>query len=135
MNKLTVYFEEPFWVGVFERVENGKLMTSRVVFGSEPKDYEIYEFILKNYSRLKFSKPVKGYKLKRNRINPKRLQRKIRKEIQIRGISTKAQEAIRLEREANKLERKKKSKKQKEEEKRLKFLKKQQKKKEKKKGH
>ncbi len=23
--KLTVYFEEPFWVGVFERIENGKL--------------------------------------------------------------------------------------------------------------
>ena len=23
--KLTVYFEEPFWVGVFERIEDGKL--------------------------------------------------------------------------------------------------------------
>ena len=23
--KLTVYFEDPFWVGVFERIENGKL--------------------------------------------------------------------------------------------------------------
>lgn len=23
--KLTVYFEEPFWVSVFERIENGKL--------------------------------------------------------------------------------------------------------------
>ena len=24
--KLTVYFEEPFWVGVFERIEDGKLI-------------------------------------------------------------------------------------------------------------
>ena len=23
--KLTVYFEEPFWVGIFERIEDGKL--------------------------------------------------------------------------------------------------------------
>ena len=23
--KLTVYFEDPFWVGVFERIEDGKL--------------------------------------------------------------------------------------------------------------
>ena len=22
--KLTVYFEEPFWVGIFERIEDGK---------------------------------------------------------------------------------------------------------------
>ena len=26
--KLTVYFEEPFWVGVFERIEDGKLSVS-----------------------------------------------------------------------------------------------------------
>lgn len=36
--KLTVYFENPFWVGVFERIENGKLSVCKVTFGSEPKD-------------------------------------------------------------------------------------------------
>ena len=36
--KLTVFFEEPFWVGIFERVENGKLSVSKVTFGTEPKD-------------------------------------------------------------------------------------------------
>lgn len=25
IGKLTVFFEEPFWVGVFERIENGKV--------------------------------------------------------------------------------------------------------------
>ena len=44
--KLTVYFEEPFWVGVFERVDNNKLSVCKVTFGAEPKDYEIWEFIL-----------------------------------------------------------------------------------------
>ena len=46
---LTVFFEEPFWVGIFERVENGKLSVSKVTFGTEPKDYEIWEFVLKEY--------------------------------------------------------------------------------------
>ena len=35
--KLTVYFEEPFWVGVFERFKEGKLSAAKVVFGAEPK--------------------------------------------------------------------------------------------------
>jgi len=49
--KLTVFFEEPFWVGVFERVSDGKLSVCKVTFGAEPKDYEIYDFVLKNYYR------------------------------------------------------------------------------------
>ena len=56
--KLTVFFEEPFWVGIFERVENGKLSVSKVTFGTEPKDYEIWEFVLKEYDRLRFSPSV-----------------------------------------------------------------------------
>ena len=47
--KLTVYFEEPFWVGVFERIEDGKLSVAKVTFGAEPKDYEVQEYIQKYY--------------------------------------------------------------------------------------
>ena len=42
--KLTVYFEEPFWVGIFERIEDGKLSVAKVTFGAEPKDYEVQEY-------------------------------------------------------------------------------------------
>ena len=45
--KLTVYFAEPFWVGVFERICDGKLSVAKVTFGAEPKDYDIQEFVLK----------------------------------------------------------------------------------------
>lgn len=45
--RLTVYFEEPFWVGVWERISRGKLSACKVTFGAEPKDCELYEFILK----------------------------------------------------------------------------------------
>ena len=35
---LTVFFEEPFWVGVFERTEGGKLSVCKVSpTGVEPK--------------------------------------------------------------------------------------------------
>ena len=56
--KLTVFFEEPFWVGVFEHVSDGKVSVCRVTFGAEPKDYEVYDFVLKNYYRLRFSPAV-----------------------------------------------------------------------------
>lgn len=46
--KLLVFFEELFWVGVFERVSDGKISVCMVTFGAEPKDYEIYDFVLKN---------------------------------------------------------------------------------------
>lgn len=133
--KLTVFFDDPFWVGVFERLDEGLLETSRVVFGSEPKDYEVYAFVLENYCRLRFSRPVKVEIELEKRINPKRLQRKVRKETSSLGIGTKAQQAIKLEQEARKAENKKASKEKREEIEQLKFERKQEKKKEKKKGH
>ena len=44
----TVYFDEPFWVGIYERVYNNKLEVCKVTFGAEPKDYEVYQFLLQN---------------------------------------------------------------------------------------
>lgn len=45
---LTVLFEAPFWVGVVERVEDGRLSACRIVFGAEPKDYEVWEYVLRS---------------------------------------------------------------------------------------
>ena len=56
--RLTVFFEEPFWVGVFERMSGSELSAAKVTFGAEPKEYEIAEFILKKYDRLRFSPAV-----------------------------------------------------------------------------
>jgi hypothetical protein len=135
--KLTVFFQEPFWVGVFEETNDVELKVSRVVFGAEPKDYEIYDFLLKNYSNIKFSE---GFEIDDSdkiikKINPKRLQRKAKKETHDKGIGTKSQMAIKLQQEKNKKERKTKSREQKELEKQRKFELKQQKKLKKHKGH
>ena len=58
VGELSVFFEEPFWVGVFERIEDGKLSAAKVTFGAEPKDNEVYLFVLKHYYDLQFSPAV-----------------------------------------------------------------------------
>ena len=132
--KLTVYFEKPFWVGIFEQLEDGKLSVAKITFGAEPKDYEVYEFILKYYYNLKFSTAVADVE-KETKRNPKRIQRDVKKQLQNNGIGTKSQQALKLQQEKNKQERKVKSRERKVAEAQRKFELKQQKKKDKHKGH
>ena len=131
--KLTVFFEEPFWVGVFECVSDGKLSACKVTFGAEPRDYEVYEFVLKNYDRLRFS-PAVATDVKEAGRNPKRVQREVRKQVQNTGIGTKSQQALKLQQEQLKIERKIVSREQREAEKQRQFELKQQKRKEKHRG-
>lgn len=108
-SSLTVLFEEPFWVGILERSDGKKYEVCKIVFGGEPTDGEIYEFLLRNYNKLRFSRPVSAKPIEDKRINPKRMQRIIKKQTGNTGVGTKAQQALALEREQNKLERKTKA--------------------------
>ena len=131
--KLTVFFEQPFWVGVFERVSEGKLSVCKVTFGAEPKDYEVYDFVLKNYYRLRFS-PGVATDVKETDRNPKRVQREVRKLVQNTGIGTKSQQTLKLQQEQLKTERKAVSREHREAKKQRQFELKQQKRKEKHRG-
>lgn len=124
--KLTVFFEGPFWVGVFERVSNGKLSVCKIVFGAEPKDHEVWDFILKHYYELKFS-PAIETEVRQTADNPKRRQRNAKKQLQISGVGTKSQQALQMQREEMKIKRKQISKEQRETEKQRQFDLKQQK--------
>lgn len=104
ISKLTVYFEDPFWVGVYERECKSKYEVCKITFGAEPKDCEIYDFLLKNWSQLKFSSSMQSDVFDERKINPKRMQRNIHKELQ-QGIGTKAQQALKLQQEHRKQER------------------------------
>ena len=130
---LTVFFEDPFWVGVFERTEGGKLSVCKVTFGAEPKDYEVWEYVLQHYCELEFS-PTVETGIKRTADNPKRRQRNARKQLENIGVGTKAQQALQMQLEQNKQERKVKSREQKQAEAERQFALKQQKKKEKHRG-
>lgn len=98
ISKLTVYFEDPFWVGVYERQCESLYEACKITFGAEPKDYEVYEFILKHWSQLRFSPSIQSSMCKERKTNPKRMQRDIHKELQ-QGVGTKAQQALKLQQE------------------------------------
>ena len=132
--RLTVYFEDPFWVGVFERIENGKLSAAKVTFGAEPKEYEVQEFINKHYYHLKFSPAIKT-DVKDVKKNPKRAQRDAKKQTLENGIGTKSQQALKLQQEQNKRVRKERSRMEREAKNNRLFELKQLKKREKHKGH
>ena len=132
--KLTIYFEDPFWVGVFERIENRKLSVAKVTFGAEPKDYEVLEFINRNYYHLQFS-PAVEMVVKDTKKNPKRAQRDAKKQTSETGIGTKSQQALKLQQEQNKQERKVRSHEQRDAESQRMFELKQMKKRKKHKGH
>ncbi|MBQ7504810.1 MAG: YjdF family protein [Ruminococcus sp.] len=133
-SKLMIYYDEPFWVGVFEELDGGKLSVCRTVFGAEPTDAAVYDFILRHYYHLRFSAPVKT-EVRQKADNPKRRQRNARKQLEKAGIGTKSQQALQKQYEENKMERKQKSREQKEAEKQRQFELKQKKRKEKRRGH
>lgn len=129
----TVIFEEPFWSIIFERTEQDKLTVCKVTVGAEPKDYEVHEFILANYKRLRFSAAVETV-VKKSHSSPKRRQREVHRLVRDSGIGTKSQQALKLQMEELKTERRTRSRQQKEAEKMRKFEIRQSKKKEKHRG-
>ena len=131
---LTVYFDDPFWVGVFERTDGGKLSVCKVTFGAEPKDYDVWEFVLLYYDELVFSPSVET-ETRQTADNPKRRLRNARKQTERSGIGTKSQQALQLQREEMKTERRQLSREQRDTEAQRRFEMKQLKKKEKRRGH
>jgi len=133
-SRLTVFFENPFWIGIYEQIIDGNLSACKITFGTEPRDYEVYDFYLQNWNRLRFSPPVKADSRQDLRINPKRMQRTIKKQLETCGAGTKYRQALKLQQEERKILRKEKRYEQKEEEKQRRFDLRQQKRKEKHRG-
>ena len=111
---LTVFFDDPFWVGVLEREEDGKLSACKITFGAEPKDYEVYALLMERWNELAFSPPVRADARRTLPGNPKRMQRAIQKQLGAQGIGTKSQQALKLQHDENKAKRKAKTKAEKE---------------------
>ena len=132
---LTVYHDGQFWVGTFERVEDGKLSVCRVVFGTEPSSEEILEIICKQWNRLRYTRAVAlEDAAPRPATNPKRRQREAAREMKQRGPSTKAQQALAEEREALAEQRKAEGRERREREKQERFEQRQEKRKQKHRG-
>lgn len=100
---LTVYHDGQFWVGLAERVEDGRYGVARIVFGTKPSDEEILRFVVNKWAKLSFfgddsaeaSKPAK---------NPKRRAREASRALKQPAMGTKAQQALANQRETMKWE-------------------------------
>jgi len=107
--KATIFFEKRFWVGTFERTDKEGYAVARHIFGGEPSDPEIHDFILNHYHELKFGE-LKEVSIQIHRMNPKRIQREGRREMEKMKESTKpstlAQDYMREEIEKKKKEKK-----------------------------
>ncbi|MEK4030922.1 YjdF family protein [Pseudobacillus sp. FSL P4-0506] len=98
--KLTISYNGQFYVGIIEVVSQNTLKAYRYIFGAEPKEQEIMDFVNKDLLRFIERHDQKGITIQQDaprKVNPKRLQRMVAKEMKQSGISTKAQEAIKEE--------------------------------------
>lgn len=97
--RLTVYFEPPFWVGLYQREDGDGLRVCRVVFGGEPRDQQVLDYFQSHWRELVFTPPAAGGPIPDRAVNPKRARREARKAVQPAGAGTKAQQALQLQRE------------------------------------
>ena len=95
--KLTVFFDPPYWVGIFEKIENDQIQAARFVFGAEPTDPQLLDFVLKKYPSLQFSQPVPIGQVEHHPVNFKRKMREIRAQMETQPRSTHAQEVLQQE--------------------------------------
>ena len=58
LSTLTVTFEDPFWIGLYEREEDGQYQVCKILFGAEPKDAQVYAFLQRHWRDLTFSPPL-----------------------------------------------------------------------------
>lgn len=136
--KATLFFEKCYWVGAFERTDKEGYAVARHIFGAEPADAEVHAFVLSHYAELKFG-DAKEITVQIQRMNPKRIQREVRREmakmLESAKPSTFAQDYMREEMEKKKLQKKVMSSAQKQVRKEEQFDLKQKKRKEKHRGH
>lgn len=135
--KMTICFEAPFWIALIETEDpSGNYRVAKHTFGPEPSDPEVGAFIHDHRNELRFTAELQVEKVGGKKINHKRMQRIIAKEIAANVRSgTKAQQALAEEREATALERKQISKEQHEAQKQAKFDQRSEKRKQKHRGH
>lgn len=98
---LTLYHDGQFWVGLAEHVEGGRLEVARIVFGAEPSDEEILQFVVRRWEKLAFCEgdAQDAPKLAKN---PKRRMRETVKALKKPAMGTKAQQALSEQREVAK---------------------------------
>lgn len=100
-SQFTLYFDGSFWIGVYQvHQRNGTVRAAKQVFGSQPSDAELWEWLLSHGTELidrahaapGTRSPATGKS--KHVLNPKRMARLAAKEASSRSSSTAAQAAL-----------------------------------------
>jgi hypothetical protein len=92
MGTFTIFFDGQFWVGLATRLGDGGTEIARVVFGPEPSDAELVQWVRDEYRKLSFI-PTSAEVVTRLVGNPKRRMREARRVLEEPRTRTRAQEA------------------------------------------
>jgi hypothetical protein len=130
----TIFFEDPFWVGVLEENYDDKNYMGKHIFGAEPSNSELVQFYLYEFDKIKKIK-ISESKIEARKINFKKSLNKSKKMQNKTGAGTKSQnlfqkafeEIMNIKKKVNKAEER--------QDKEKKYIKRQEKKLEKRKGH
>lgn len=95
--RITIYFDGQFWVALIEREWEGRLQACRHVFGAEPGDGELAQFLESELPAL-LRRMQAGVCLpdaqRPRRVNAKRLQREVAAQLRAAPVSRLTHEAL-----------------------------------------
>jgi hypothetical protein len=108
MVTMTVFFHDPFWVAVLELHYHGHVKAVRHVFGAEPTDAELYQYLLRHGGSLlaraeQGTAVTEGGSAPAPIRNPKRRAREAARAASLPRPSTAAQDAVRKDLEVRKM--------------------------------
>ncbi|HYF61234.1 MAG TPA: YjdF family protein [Herpetosiphonaceae bacterium] len=108
MFRMTILFDDQYWVALIEGEENGEGRVYRHIFGGEPSGPEVYLFVLYGLAEL-LRRPAATVEIAPppppRALNPKRRAREAARSTSERGVSAAAELALGLQRAAAKQER------------------------------
>lgn len=136
-SSFTVFYDDPFWVGILERTDEKGYWIGRHVFGAEPSNAEIWSFASNDFPAMRIElvyhsdDELRKPPIKSNR---KRAQREAARQ-QRQGLRAYTHQALQDQYKARKEDQLQNIKTLKEKNQERRFLMKQQKKKEKTRGH
>jgi hypothetical protein len=78
--RFTLLFEDPYWIGYFERYDESGCQVARFVFGAEPGNAELLQFAHDGFAQLKFVPTAASPISSTASVGYKRRQRQLRQE-------------------------------------------------------
>ena len=100
--RLSVFHDGQFFTALFERWDEKGYSVARQTFGVEPSPPELWQMVLKDTPE--YSRPVASEQPVATMGNPKRKQREAAKAAKEPAFSTKAQMAVQIAHEENKMQ-------------------------------